>query len=131
MDNQHLRILVGLQRFAESLRGPFPLQTLGARLKQLETLVLDHFQDEEAMLQRIQYPHLAAHQAEHESLIELCHELLDQFSSPESPPLVELPERLLVLFDRHIQGVDMDYAHFLAAQAEEDVEELPPMTSEG
>jgi hypothetical protein len=34
MDNQHQRIFQVLVRLDESLRGPFPLETLGARLKQ-------------------------------------------------------------------------------------------------
>lgn len=116
MDNQHLRILMALQRLEESLRGPFPLETLAARLKQLEDLILDHFRAEEALLERSRYPHLLAHRADHEVLIEQGHELLDRFSSPDSPPLVQLPQELVGLLLRHVQGVDLDYAAFLAQE---------------
>jgi hemerythrin-like metal-binding protein len=114
MDSQHVRIFYALQRLQESLEGPFPLETLGARLKQLETMTLEHFRDEELLMERRGYPHLLPHRAEHEVLIERCHTLLSDYSSPESPPLVHLPGQLQAVFISHIQGVDMDYARYLA-----------------
>ena len=118
MDNQHLRILMALQRLEESLRGPFPLETLAARLKQLEDLILDHFRAEEALLERSGYPHLLAHRADHEVLIEQGHELLDRFSSPDSPPLFHLAQELAALLFRHVEGVDRDYAAFLSREGQ-------------
>jgi len=53
MDRQHQRLLLVLQRMDESLRGPFPLATLGARIKQLEELAQEHFREEEAMLEAV------------------------------------------------------------------------------
>jgi hemerythrin len=110
LDAQHLRILQALERLDESLRGPFPLATLSARLKQLEDYVLDHFRDEETRMELIHYPLLLPHRAEHEVLVERCRELIDQFSSPDSPPLATLPERFTTIFLAHIRDVDMDYA---------------------
>ena len=116
MDHQHLRILNAIQRLQESLQGPYPLATLDARLKQLESLTLEHFQDEEMLMERQGYPHVPAHRSEHENIIEFCHNLLKQYGSPDSPPLVRLAEELRTVFFRHIQGVDMDYARFLAGR---------------
>jgi hemerythrin-like metal-binding protein len=113
MDAQHLRILQALQRLDESLRGPFPLATLSARLKQLEDFVLEHFQDEEARLEQAGYVLLEAHRVEHEVMVKRCHEVMDQFSSPDSPPLTSLGETLISMFLSHIEGVDMHYAPFL------------------
>jgi hemerythrin len=113
LDGQHLRILQALQRLDESLRGPFPLVTLAARLKQLDEFVLEHFRDEETRLEQAGYPLLAPHRAEHEVLVERCHRVLDQFSSPDSRPLTSLPEALISMFLLHIAEVDMDYAPFL------------------
>ncbi|MDR3673573.1 MAG: hemerythrin domain-containing protein [Holophaga sp.] len=113
LDAQHLRMFHALERLDESLRGPFPLATLGARLKQLEDYVLDHFRDEEARLELIQYPLLLPHRAEHEVLVERCRGLIDQFSSPDSPPLTSLPEIFATIFLAHIRDVDKAYAGFL------------------
>lgn len=114
MDSQHVRIFHALQRLQESLEGPFPLETLGARLKLLEALVLEHFRDEEHLMECRGYPHVLPHRAEHELLIEKCHILLRDYSTPGSPPLARLPEELRDVFINHIQGVDMDYSRFLA-----------------
>jgi hemerythrin-like metal-binding protein len=124
MDSQHLKIFQALQRLGESLRGPFPLETLGARLKQLETLTLDHFREEEELMEQAHYPLLLSHRAEHEFLVERCHGLLDQFSSPGSPPLDQLAEALSVPFARHVQEVDMDYVKFIERKKEEAVAAL-------
>jgi hemerythrin len=113
LDAQHLRILQALERLDESLRGPFPLATLGARLKQLEDYVLEHFRDEEARLELAGYPLLLPHRAEHEVLVERCRGLIDQFSSPDSPPLATLAEMFATIFLAHIREVDTDYAAFL------------------
>jgi hemerythrin len=118
MDSQHQRIFQALQRLDESLHGPFPLETLGARLKQLETLSLDHFRAEELFMEQAQYPLFQIHRAEHEFILDRCHDVLDQFSAPDSPPLTQLAEALAALFAQHIQKVDMDYATFLEAERE-------------
>jgi hemerythrin len=113
MDAEHLRLLTALQRLEESLLGPHGLETLSDRLLHLQGMTLEHFRNEEDLMARVQYPHLDLHRAEHELLIGQCRSLLEQFTAPDSPPLVDLARRLreLVLF--HIQTVDRDYASFL------------------
>lgn len=113
MDAEHLRMFAALERLEESLQGPYPLETLGDRLRQLETLTLEHFRSEEDLMASHGYPHLHLHQAEHEVVIDQCHDLLAQFIGPDSPPLADLAARLKVLFFRHIEMVDMDYVSFL------------------
>jgi methyl-accepting chemotaxis protein len=112
-DAEHLRIFTALQRLEESLGGPFPLETLGPRLKQLEELLLDHFRHEEAFLAEAGYPLLGAHKVEHEVALDRCHALLDRFSQPGSPPLVRLARQFQAALLRHIGTVDRDYADFL------------------
>lgn len=116
MDRQHMHILQALERLHESLLGPFPLENLGARLRQLETLTMEHFRDEELLMEQWHYSLLASHRAEHELIVDRCHQLLDQYGSPDSPPLEQLPQALIALFTHHIETVDMDYAAMLQAQ---------------
>jgi hemerythrin len=106
-------IFQALLRLDESLRGPFPLETLGARLQQLEDHILEHFRDEEILMERTQYPLLLPHRAEHEVMVERCRQVVGQFASPDSPPLSDLSEAFIALFLRHIREVDMDYATFI------------------
>lgn len=115
MDLQHRRIYQALQRLVESLRGRYPLENLGDRLSQLESLTLEHFRDEEELMEVSGYSLLLAHRAEHEHMIERCHALLNQFSVPGSPPLDQLAETFLAMLLNHIQNVDMDYSDFLEA----------------
>jgi len=113
MDRQHQRLLLVLQRMDESLRGPFPLATLGARIKQLEELAQEHFREEEAMLEAVGYPHLGFHRDEHLRMEERFHELIAEFARPDSPPLTSLCEVFLAMFVHHLETVDLDYAGFL------------------
>ena len=116
MDAQHLRIFQALKGLEASLGKPFALETLGARLRYLEGLVLDHFREEEAFLAAIGYPNLMPHQVEHEVILGRCHDLLGEFSSPSSPPLEQLPRELMTVLQHHIESVDLDYATFLASR---------------
>ena len=116
MDRQHQRMLLALQRMDESLRGPLPLATLGARLNQLMEMTLEHFREEEAMLQAAGYPHLAFHRAEHGMMEERFHALIAEFASPDSPPLTALCEAFLAMYLHHLDTVDLDYADFLRRQ---------------
>ena len=77
MDTQHLRIFQALQRLDESLRGRFPLETLGARLKQLEAFTLEHFRDEEALMEQSHYPLFLPHRAEQEMILDRCHAIVE------------------------------------------------------
>jgi len=113
MDNQHQRIHQTLLRLVESMRGPFPLETLGARLRLLETMAKDHFRAEESLMKEVRYPHLLPHRAEHGVMEERFHDLLDQYGSPDSPPLPGLGEAMSAMFLHHIETVDLDYAAFL------------------
>lgn len=113
MDAEHLRLFGALERLEESLHGPHPLETLGERLMQLEALTLEHFRNEEDFLASQGYPHLDLHRAEHQGIIDRCRDLLEDFIGPDSPPLFNLAIRLKILFFRHIEQVDRDYAAFL------------------
>jgi hemerythrin-like metal-binding protein len=114
MDGEHLRLVNALQRLEESLRGPHGLETLAARLRQLEDMTLEHFRNEEELMARVGYPHLDLHRTEHQMLIEHSRGLLGQFSGPDSPPLPDLARRLADVFLHHTETVDRDYAAFLA-----------------
>lgn len=117
MDRQHQRIFQALQRLDESLRGPSPLATLGDRIKQLETMTLDHFRDEEGVMETSGYPHHSLHRIEHQVMEERLHDLIDQYGAPGSPPLTHLCETFVALLLHHIQTVDLDYAAFLEQRA--------------
>lgn len=113
MDYQHLMIFMAFLRLEESLRGHSPLDTLAPRLKQLETLVLSHFSDEEAVMAAGGYPHLWLHRLEHEKVQEKCADLLKEFGQPDSPPLTGFADALVQMFLHHVQVVDLDYDEFL------------------
>jgi methyl-accepting chemotaxis protein len=113
MDGEHLRLFTALQRLDESLRGPHGLETLGARLRQLEDMLVEHYRNEEDLMERVQYPHLELHRTEHEMMTEHCRGLLETFIGPDSPPLEDLAGRLMELMRHHIQTVDRDYAAYL------------------
>jgi hemerythrin-like metal-binding protein len=113
MDNQHMVIFQAFLRLEESLRGHAPLDNLGARLNQLETMVLNHFSDEEAAMAAAGYPHLWLHRVEHEKLLEKCTELVREFSQPGAPPLTGFSGALVQMFLHHVQVVDFDYDEFM------------------
>jgi hemerythrin-like metal-binding protein len=89
------------------------MDTLGARLKQIETLAFEHFRDEEGLMELSHYPLLGVHRAEHELIVERCHEGFARFAQPGSMPLSVMLEGFLVMFEYHIQKIDMDFVTYL------------------
>jgi hemerythrin-like metal-binding protein len=113
LDDQHLQILRNIRSLIQSMGGPFPLDTLEARLSQIEALAFDHFRDEEGLMELSRYPNLPVHRAEHELIVERYHDMAIRYAEPGSKPLTTMLEECLEIFDYHIQKIDMDFVNYL------------------
>ena len=113
MDDQHQQIFRTIRSLLQSLQGPFPMETLGARLKQIESLAFEHFRDEEGLMELSRYPMLAVHRAEHELIVDRCHDGIARFAQPGSKPLGVMLEEFVAMFEYHIQKIDMDFVTYL------------------
>ena len=113
LDEQHLQIVRTIRALMQSLEGPFAMETLGPRMNQIQALAFEHFRDEEDLMEISHYPHVAVHRAEHELIVERCHEVFARYAQLGSQSLVTMLEELTALFAQHIQRIDMDFVNYL------------------
>jgi hemerythrin-like metal-binding protein len=83
------------------------------RLAQLVEQTWEHFRTEEAFLQSVGYPELAAHQADHERIILKLRENLLRLEAPGAPPLTDLVEEFTGLTIAHLDTMDQAFIVWL------------------
>lgn len=115
VDNDHKKLVDLLNRFFACSQDSGDTASLGAILNDLVNETRNHFQREEVMLDRHNYPYLAPHAAEHERLIlQLGH-----FQTPylegkcDHQVTVETAEFLRNWLLNHIQHEDMAYRSYV------------------
>ena len=72
-----------------------------------------HFQQEEQMMQRANYPDLAAHKVQHEALLHRVHELQSQFAGGRVTISIDVLHFLKDWLAKHIMGTDQKYVPFM------------------
>ena len=76
-----------------------------------------HFQQEERLMQGVNYPNFAAHKAEHEALLRRVNELKHQFAGGRVAMSTDVLHFLKNWLERHIMGTDQQYVPYLKAKS--------------
>jgi hemerythrin len=76
-----------------------------------------HFAHEERLMRLHDYPHLAAHKAEHDALTSQVVKFQDDFNQGKVNMSVQLLQFLRDWLERHIKGSDQRYSPFLRSKA--------------
>jgi hemerythrin len=90
---------------------------LGSILERLVRYTESHFAHEERLMSVHNYPGLAAHKVQHDTLCRQVREFQEQFQSGQATITVQLLHFLKNWLVEHIQGSDLKYAPFLAKKA--------------
>ncbi len=112
LDEQHHLLNRALLSLHQTLLSQTP-RDLAARIDHLQSLALEHFATEEAVMEACGYPHLGPHRAEHEVLVERLREMQRRYAEPGAPPLAEMILLARELLLAHVREVDRDYAEHL------------------
>lgn len=98
MDAEHREMIAIANRFLAAAEDGALVPTLAAIMAELLSRTRAHFQSEERLLDRHNYPDLAGHRSEHDRLMAEAMALHEQFSSGHAD---------------HIEQLKLDTAYFL------------------
>lgn len=115
MNDEHQQLISLMNRLHEQHREGAPYETLAKTLTDLKNFTIQHFQDEEAYMMRINYPKLETHQIIHKKLISRLGDFANTFASSRALDQ-DFFEFLQFWLSAHIRGIDMQYAHHAKAQ---------------
>ncbi|RFS20788.1 bacteriohemerythrin [Aeromonas dhakensis] len=110
MDNQHLGLFEAMNRLYQAVLDKSPAQLRKQRLDELLKLAIQHFADEEQVMEQAGYPELRRHKQEHARLLAE----LDTLMQRNGPDDEEFNMELLVFLKNwllnHISKVDKQYS---------------------
>lgn len=81
-DDQH-KVLFGMLNDLDAAVGAGDRAVVGAKLDVLVNFVVDHFAEEERLMQSTSYPNYTAHKSEHTKLLETCGDVAAKFKRGE------------------------------------------------
>lgn len=115
IDGQHREIFTRFHAFMEGCdqkRGAAELREL---FTFLESYTASHFAAEEALMERLAYPHLADHRTQHRKFIATFAELQQELakSGPTVLVLVRTSKTMVYWLTEHIRNTDHQLAAFL------------------
>ena len=86
-------------------------QTIINHLQRLEEGTIDHFQKEEAYMEKISFPDVSRHALIHKSLIKDLKTHISNFKNSQDEQIPEIFFNFLKMWlTAHIKGIDMKYA---------------------
>jgi hemerythrin len=113
IDGQHQNLFrIGGELFAamSAGRGKAAMATILDRLVQYTAV---HFAHEERLMRLHDYPHLAAHRAEHEALTKKVLAFQADFDAGRAAMTVQVLQFLREWLEKHIAGSDQKYAPYV------------------
>ncbi len=116
-DAEHKKLMAMINELHDAMTAGTAKSKLGDILDRLVTYTVEHFNHEERVLARHNYPGLAEHKRQHELLKKQVLEFRAKASSGASLFSIELSKFLKDWLLQHIQREDKKYGAFLEAKA--------------
>jgi hemerythrin len=111
-DEQHKILFDMLNALDDSVAGG-NRQAVGQKLDTLVNFVVEHFAEEEKLMQTNGYPDYPAHKAEHEKLLDTCGGVHKKFHAGETEITRETTTFVKDWLLSHIPKIDASYGPFL------------------
>jgi len=118
IDGQHQQFFYDVERVLAAIDQGAGLEALAAFYRDFRQALVAHFRDEEAMLERVNFPGLAEHQAEHRALLAGICEISDGLTAGREPlDMSRAVQSAFMSLVEHVIGIDMRFkSHLMAAQ---------------
>lgn len=114
IDEQHQALFKAVNDLHDAFKGGAAKAQIGKSIEFLVGYTVDHFRDEEAIMDRHGFPGLSNHRAEHHLLLEQVKEFREKFQkAPDSVRPMEVARFLGEWLTHHIHQMDMQYAGYL------------------
>lgn len=114
VDAQHQKLMDIINRYHDALEAKRPRAELVKIFDEVSDYAIYHFRDEEALMERIQFPKMARHKVIHKQLIEQIGKLRAELVSGVAEIEQQIRFFLKNWLTAHIVGIDTQYTPFLA-----------------
>ena len=115
-DQQHQKLFEIMNKLAGAMRMGKGQEAVEEILNELLEYTQTHFQDEEALLEKTNYPHLAAHQQMHRTFVTKVQTLQNLAKTGKRAHAMQVLSLIRDWLFHHIQKADKQYsAHLNAA----------------
>lgn len=113
-DQEHMKLISLINELHDSMQSGKGKDILGSVLNKLVDYTATHFDREEAEFKRLGYPHLRAHQQQHEKLKQKVGEFRNRLSIGYNGLItIEMLRFLKAWLEQHIQREDKLYGKFM------------------
>lgn len=113
IDKQHQKLIAMLNELFNALKNDEEKAYLQDLLQGLADYTVEHFRDEEKLLEENGYPEYAKHKAQHEGFVAKVNEFKEKFEAGEEMLAIEVLDFISDWIYGHIMGVDRKYSAFL------------------
>lgn len=118
-NDQHKELFGYLNELQRGLTSGLGISDMSYILKGLVDYTIDHFQSEERLMKKHNYPHYESHKKEHEELIAKVSAFYEDFTEGKQAFSIELLSFLDKWVTNHILKSDMKYKPFFEKIAKE------------
>lgn len=109
VDRQHQRLVVLINKLHSAMRNRAAQTVMSQIFKELVDYTVQHFADEERMLEEAGYEKLAEHKKIHAKMVKQVQEYREQFESGAATVTMDLMNLLSDWLINHIKGIDRQY----------------------
>ena len=116
IDEQHQQFFAEVEQVLAAIDQGAGLEALAAFYRDFLGALATHFRDEEAMLERVNFPGVAEHRAEHQALLAGISEISDGLDGGHAPlDMSRAVQTAFMGLVEHVIGVDMRFKSHLMA----------------
>ena len=114
-DEDHRRLFAFLNKLHDAMKAGHGDQVIQGVVKEMADYTKFHFSAEEAVLQKTDYPDLAAHRAQHQSFIKKVEEFQHDLKAGKGGQSIAVTGFLRDWLSNHIKQTDRQYSSHLNA----------------
>lgn len=121
IDQQHQELVVRLNDFMEACTQQKAKEKIEETLEFLKSYTIEHFQDEEALMQKVKFPEYIAHKKEHDDFVQMIEQLIGQIKTQGTSILttIKLNRVLVDWLLNHIQKNDVRVGEYVKGRSKE------------
>jgi hemerythrin len=115
IDAQHQELVVRLNDFMEACTQQKAKEKIEETLDFLKAYTIEHFRDEEKLMQKVSFPEYEEHKREHDAFVEVIEKLIEQVRGQGTSILttIKLNRTLVDWLLNHIQRNDVRVGEFI------------------
>jgi hemerythrin len=118
IDSQHKMLISMVEEFYERINEKSNEDLIGELIAKMKDYTIDHFNTEEALFDKYNYPDAEEHKKEHAEFIAKVADLEKRLQNGKLIISFEITDFLKKWLLKHINGSDKKYSKFLVAQGE-------------